>query len=33
MAEVSFPFDSVQTDGIDDRVYYAEDFKRYFKPL
>ncbi len=31
MAEVSFPFDSVQADGIDDRVYYAEDFKRYFK--
>ena len=31
MAEVSFPFDSVQTDGVDDRVYYAEDFKRYFK--
>ena len=31
MPEVSFPFDSVQTDGIDDRVYYSEDFKRYFK--
>lgn len=31
MAEFSFPFNSVQNeDGIDDRVYYAEDFAKYF---
>lgn len=31
MAEKSFPFDAIETAGIPDRVFYAEDFTRYFK--
>ena len=31
MAEKSFPFDAVEIEGIPDRVFYAEDFARYFK--
>ncbi|SHI74920.1 hypothetical protein SAMN02745975_00522 [Geosporobacter subterraneus DSM 17957] len=31
MAEKSFPFDAVEIEGIPDRVFFAEDFARYFR--
>ena len=31
MAEKSFPFDAVEIEGTPDRIYFAEDFARYFK--
>ena len=31
--EKYFPFDAQLNDGIPDRLYYADDFANYFKPL
>lgn len=33
MAEKYFPFDAQLNDGLPDRLYYADDFANYFKPL